>query len=76
MALGRQDGIIDFMDWIEGKTEIPGPEGKMIKVDKIVYEDDYMRFVEAYEEGEPIESDLYSIPKRRISPGAEKLTPF
>ena len=80
MSLGRQKGIVDFLEWINGKTEIPGPlvDGKriMIPVSKVVNKDDWMGFAKAYQKGRPIESDLYELPKRAVSPGAQDLIPF
>ena len=71
MSEGRRQGILDFLEWIEGKKEIPGPDGKMIPVQKVIKEEDYYSFAEAYQEGQPIESDVYKIPPRTISPGAQ-----
>lgn len=72
MSDGRADGIYDFLDWIDGRAEIPGPEGKSIKVEQVIKEDDYMEFVKSYErEGVIPESEIYSIPKRQVSPGTE-----
>ena len=75
MSEGRRQGVLDFLEWIEGRTEIDGPviDGKREKIilRKIVREEDYYEFAEAYQEGTPIESNIYKIPRQSVSPGAQ-----
>ena len=73
MSQGRRAGVMRFLDWIDGRTEIPGRDGKMIPVDKVINKADYVEFTRAYREGEPIESDVYGIPQRSVSPGTQSV---
>ena len=72
LSAGRSVGIQKFLKWIDGRTTIPGPKGKEITLEKVVNKADYTDFAKQYRKGKPVESDLYEIPNRAISPGAQQ----
>lgn len=79
----RTAGILEFMVWIEGKKEIPGPmvNGKrvMIPVEHVVTRHGplgWQTFGKAYMKNEPIKNELYGKPQRVVSPGSQNLIPF
>jgi len=79
----RAQGIDDFLKWIDGREKIPGPmvDGKreMIPVEHVITRHGplgWQTFGKAYYKNKPIESDIYQIPKRVMSPGSQDLIPF
>ena len=73
MSKGRQQGIRQFLDWIDGRKTIPGPDGKKIEVSHVINQKDYIDFIQSFAEGSPIESDIYETPVRSISPGTQSI---
>ena len=72
LSKGRERGIHEFLQWIDGRTTIPGPGGKEIEVEFVVNKADYRKFIRDYRRGEEPTSDLYQIPQRSVSPGAQR----
>jgi hypothetical protein len=83
MSAGRRQGVMAFLEWVDGKTEIPGPivDGKrtMIPITKVVSRkgvEGWEAFAKGYYQNQPFGSEIYELPKRTVSPGAQDLIDF